>query len=166
MEVKEHLDGVLRVAGRRAILTLPTGAGKTRVAVESIRDSLTSRYDATGEANSQAAVLWLAHTEELCEQAHACFRQVWANSENVCPLLLIRFWGQYTRDLVKHGSVFQEILSRPTVLISTPQRIVNLLNNRLRISFGARDIIDNAGDTLFLTFGVADLPGLIYWLSR
>ena len=43
---------------------------------------------------------------------------------------------------------------------------VNLLNNRLRISFGARDIIDNAGDTIFLTFGVADLPGLIYWLSR
>jgi hypothetical protein len=43
---------------------------------------------------------------------------------------------------------------------------VYLLNNRLRISFGARDIIDNASDTLMLTFGVADLPGLVYWLSR
>jgi len=42
----------------------------------------------------------------------------------------------------------------------------NLLNNRLRISFGARDIINDAGDTLFLTIGLADLPGLIHWLSR
>ena len=42
----------------------------------------------------------------------------------------------------------------------------NLLNNRLRFSFGARDILNKAGDTLFLTVGIADLPGLIYWLSR
>jgi len=43
---------------------------------------------------------------------------------------------------------------------------VNLLNNRLRISLGARDVLDRVGDTVFLTIGVADLPGLVYWLSR
>ncbi len=43
---------------------------------------------------------------------------------------------------------------------------VNFFNNRLRISLGARDIIQEANDTLFLTIGIADLPGLIYWLSR
>jgi len=130
-EVKRKLDCVLKSQGDRAILTLPTGAGKTRVAVESIRDLLTGRYDVTGGVANQATVLWLAHTEELCEQAHACFRQVWTNSENVCPLLLIRFWGHYTRDMVKHGAVLQGILSRPTVLISTPQRIVNLLDGHV-----------------------------------
>lgn len=130
-EVKERLDNVLQNRGQRAIMTLPTGAGKTRVAVQSIRDLLTGRHDVTSGTNSQAAVLWLAHTEELCEQAHACFRQVWTNSENVCPLLLIRFWGHYTRDMVKHAAVLQGILSRPTVLISTPHRIVNLLDNRV-----------------------------------
>jgi hypothetical protein len=41
-----------------------------------------------------------------------------------------------------------------------------LLNNRLRISLGARDVIDNVGDTIFVTLGIADLPGLVYWLSR
>src|SRR5436309_5805643 len=35
-EVKEGLDQTLRKPGERAIVTLPTGAGKTRVAVESI----------------------------------------------------------------------------------------------------------------------------------
>jgi DNA repair protein RadD len=126
-------------------MTLPTGAGKTRVAVESIRDLLTRRYDVSGRITSQAAVLWLAHTEELCEQAHACFRQVWTNSENVCPLLLIRFWGHYTRDMVKHGAVLQGILSRPTVLISTPQRIVNLLDDRVE---GGESVIEGLRKSL------------------
>jgi hypothetical protein len=43
---------------------------------------------------------------------------------------------------------------------------VNLLKNRVRISLGARDIINDANDTLFLTIGIADLPGLFYWMSR
>ncbi|HPC93985.1 MAG TPA: DEAD/DEAH box helicase [Sedimentisphaerales bacterium] len=130
-DVKEQLDRVLENRGQRAIVTLPTGAGKTRVAVESIRDVLTKRYDVVGQTAAEAAVLWLAHTEELCEQACECFHQVWINSKNVCPLLLVRFWGRYTQDLIKHGSTLQEIVGRPTVLISTPQRIANLLDDRV-----------------------------------
>ncbi len=42
----------------------------------------------------------------------------------------------------------------------------NLLANRLRISLGARDIINDADDTLFVTIGVTDIPGFIYWLSH
>jgi len=43
---------------------------------------------------------------------------------------------------------------------------VNLLKNRLRVSLGARDLLDRAGDTLFLTIGITDLPGFVYWLSQ
>jgi len=144
-EVKERLDCVLENQGRRAIVTLPTGAGKTRVAVESVRDLLTGRYDVSGRIANQAAVLWLAHTEELCEQAYACFRQVWTSSENACPVWLIRFWGHYTRDMDKHGAVLQGILNRPTVLISTPQRIVNLLGNRVE---GGESVIEGLRKSL------------------
>jgi len=144
-EVKGQLDCVMKSRGCRAIMTLPTGAGKTRVAVESIRDLLTGRYDVAGRVANQAAVLWLAHTEELCEQAYTCFRQVWTNSENVCPLRLIRFWGHYTRDMVKYGTVLQEILSRPTVLISTPHRIVNLLDDRVG---GGESVIEGVRKSL------------------
>ena len=42
----------------------------------------------------------------------------------------------------------------------------NLLANRLRISLGARDIVNDANDTFFVTIGITDLPGIIYWLSR
>lgn len=43
---------------------------------------------------------------------------------------------------------------------------VNFIKNRVRLSLGARDVINNADDTVFLTIGIADLPGLFYWLSR
>jgi predicted acylesterase/phospholipase RssA len=43
---------------------------------------------------------------------------------------------------------------------------VNFLKNRVRISLGARDVIHAANDTLFFSVGIADLPGLFYWLSR
>lgn len=43
---------------------------------------------------------------------------------------------------------------------------LNLLKNRLRISLGVRDLFYNAEDSVFLTVGIADLPGLVYWVSR
>ncbi len=130
-EVKDALVATLGRPGDRAIVTLPTGGGKTRVAVESIKEWLTGRYDVAARGAPESVVLWLAHTEELCEQAYASFRQVWEGSENVCPLVLVRFWGQYTQDLAEHRAVLDECLSRPSVLISTPQRIVNLLDGRI-----------------------------------
>jgi Patatin-like phospholipase len=42
----------------------------------------------------------------------------------------------------------------------------NLFANRLRISLGARDVINDTEDTFFLTLSITDLPGLAYWLSR
>jgi len=64
-------------------------------------------------------------------------------------LLLVRFWGRYTQDLIKHGSVLQEIVGRPTVLISTPQRIVNLLDNRVE---GAGSVLDGLRQSLSVLF--------------
>ncbi len=117
-EVKSQLSECLRSPGRRAIVTLPTGAGKTRVAVETIRDWFTQ--------NSRA-VLWLAHTEELCEQAYSCFRQVWEGSALVPPLLLFRFWGDYTRRYEDHRESLNRIAREASVLVSTPNRIVSLM---------------------------------------
>jgi hypothetical protein len=42
---------------------------------------------------------------------------------------------------------------------------IGVLKNRLRIGVGTRDF-DRASDTWFITFGVTDIPGMIYWLTR
>ena len=144
-EVSEQMTSVIRSSGERAIVSLPTGAGKTRVAVESIRDWLTERYDPVTMVVSKGAVLWLAHTEELCEQAYSCFKQVWEASTHVAPLLLVRFWGRYTQDLERHRDALGKLLHSPCVLISTPQRIVNLLKSN---SPQAQAVVDDIRKSL------------------
>ncbi len=128
IDVQAQMREILDKQKGRAIVTLPTGAGKTRVAVDTIRDWLTEWWRDQEEAGR--VVLWLAHTEELCEQAFVCFKQVWQASSDVCPLALFRFWGRYTQDLVDHRDNLAMMHRRPAVLISTPHRMVNLLDGR------------------------------------
>jgi superfamily II DNA or RNA helicase len=54
----------------RGILTLPTGAGKTRTAVESLTEWRLAKAE-------RAGILWIAQSDELCEQAVQAFREVW-----------------------------------------------------------------------------------------
>ncbi|RYG88128.1 MAG: DEAD/DEAH box helicase [Alphaproteobacteria bacterium] len=74
--------------GRRVLLHMPTGAGKTRTAMHIIADQLRREPD--------KAVVWLAHSEELCEQAATEFERAWRNLGSR-QLTVHRFWGQ--RDL-------------------------------------------------------------------
>jgi superfamily II DNA or RNA helicase len=74
----------------RGILTLPTGAGKTRTATEALTAWL--------QSNPGNALLWIAQSEELCEQAVQAFREVWVDRgarDNPPrePLVVARLWG-------------------------------------------------------------------------
>ena len=42
---------------------------------------------------------------------------------------------------------------------------IGVLKNRIRIAVGTRNF-DHASDAWFLTFGITDLPGMFYWLTR
>ncbi len=57
---------------RRGMISLPTGAGKTRVAVQGIVEAMCN--DGFG-----GGVLWVADRDELCEQAVEAWTQVWSS---------------------------------------------------------------------------------------
>jgi len=73
---------------RRAVISLPTGGGKTRVAVEG---AVRLVLEPEGPRRS---VVWVAQTAELCEQAVQAFRQVWINlGAKDTDLRISRLWG-------------------------------------------------------------------------
>ncbi|MFC7788102.1 DEAD/DEAH box helicase [Microbacterium sp. MAHUQ-60] len=76
---------------RRGLLYLPTGAGKTRVTVEALLLLMKS-----GEVRSP--LLWIAQSEELCEQAIHSFTEVWRWLGDERALDISRFWGGYQLD--------------------------------------------------------------------
>ncbi len=74
-------------ARTRCVVTLPTGGGKTRVAVEAFIDWMQPRF------TEGQYLIWVAQSEELCEQAIACIEQMWGSREFVRPLRIYRFFG-------------------------------------------------------------------------
>ena len=80
----------LQVPGRRVLLHMPTGAGKTRTSMHVVADHL--------RRHEESLVVWLAFNEELCEQAATEFGDAWAALGDR-PLPLNRFWGQHTLQL-------------------------------------------------------------------
>lgn len=71
----------------RVLLQMPTGAGKTRTAMEVISRFLND--------NAGCRVFWVAHSEELCDQAVDAFKETWAHVGRR-PVRLFRCWGANT----------------------------------------------------------------------
>lgn len=86
---------------RRGMVTLPTGAGKTRVAVEAV-------VRLAAEEKLRGSVLWIAQTEELCEQAVQAWSYVWRAIGNG-PMQVSRFWSQNSAEETGYG-VFHVIV--------------------------------------------------------
>lgn len=88
-DLKERMLGVLKRERdkTRCVVTLPTGGGKTRVAVEAFIEWMQPRF-AEGKY-----LIWIAQSEELCEQAIACIEQMWGSREFVSSLRIYRFFG-------------------------------------------------------------------------
>ncbi len=76
----------------RVLLHMPTGAGKTRTAMNVIALFLRER------AADDGVVIWLAYTEELCEQAAEEFEKAWAVIGDR-KINLFRNFGPYRTDL-------------------------------------------------------------------
>ncbi|WIM90454.1 DEAD/DEAH box helicase [Candidatus Mycobacterium wuenschmannii] len=119
--VSERLLKLLSGQGyRRGIISLPTGAGKTRVAVQTIIEAIRDdRIDENaGEATLSGPILWLADGEELCEQAIDAWSYLWrAVGRQDTQLILSRFWSSYEMEEEVAGvqvvvATWQKILAR------------------------------------------------------
>jgi DNA repair protein RadD len=80
------VEGVLR-RGERCIVQMPTGSGKTRTCME----ALAAVY---GSGIPEGCIVWLAHAEELCDQAAESVARVWAERASAA-IRVVRWYGRH-----------------------------------------------------------------------
>lgn len=77
----------------RGLLSLPTGAGKTRVVVEALIRSLKAQ-------RLSGCLVWIAQSSELCEQAVQSWSQAWRAFGPATTLHISRLWGSTNNRVV------------------------------------------------------------------
>ncbi len=82
--------------GNRGLVSLPTGAGKTRVAVQTL-------VEAYQDGDVKGPILWVAQSDELCEQAVQSWREVWRSEGPEARMLVSRLWGSNEVSAVGSG---------------------------------------------------------------
>ncbi len=88
---------ILRPPSARLMVQMPTGSGKTRTAMDIVASFLNT--------HPKARVGWVAHSEELCDQAAEAFGSVWRHVGQH-PVALERYWREYRGRLNAEGPVF------------------------------------------------------------
>tara|TARA_B100000795_G_C22778638_1_gene431199 strand:- start:116 stop:1747 length:1632 start_codon:yes stop_codon:yes gene_type:complete len=97
----------------RVIVHMPTGSGKTKTSIESVLD-----YWKTNNPNS--FIVWLAHTEELCEQAFEKFQELW-NLRGQNETKIYRLFGD-------HNPIIDD--KKSGILIVSYKKLFNIKNSR------------------------------------
>ena len=105
----------LRIPGSKFILHMPTGAGKTRTAIEIICDFFRSAKE------TDVSVVWFAHSEELCEQACQTFESLWLKNGSF-DVSTVRLWGRYPSPTA--------LPSGPSFVVTSFATAYNLLRSR------------------------------------
>lgn len=89
-QAKRKVQSLLSKPQPRVMLHMPTGAGKTRTALHVVAAKLRQR--------EPSLVVWLAYSEELCEQAAIEFQEAWSHLGDR-RVDLYRFWGDRHIDI-------------------------------------------------------------------
>lgn len=109
----EDINAFLYKEPNRVLLHMPTGAGKTRTAMNIICDYL--------RANENSLVIWLATTEELCQQAFEEFEKSWSVLGNR-EVNIYKLWGATSiEDIVSNDGIVIAGLPKLNALISSPK---------------------------------------------
>ena len=107
---------MLKKFNQRFIIQLPTGGGKTKLAMELVCNQLNSK-------NNQK-ILWIADRKELCQQAAEAFDLIWRHKGKK-KIMLNRCWEEFD---------FNPNIPDSTLIISTINKILSLKKNGIEIN--------------------------------
>ncbi len=111
---KRIIDFIWGEKSNRVLVHMPTGSGKTRTMLESVCDYFRN-------SNKGKVVVWLAHSEELCDQAVSSFISLWEKlgSENAG---VMKLWGGRSPETTE--------IDRPYFVVASFQTATNIVSTQ------------------------------------
>ena len=90
----------------RMLIHMPTGSGKTKTAMEIVCDFLRC-FSVLGGHNKNVCIVWVAHSNELCEQAYESFQKAWLNRGDF-EIDIFKLYGDadYSAEILKSKRSF------------------------------------------------------------
>lgn len=133
------INHLLQQHPRRVLLHMPTGSGKTRTAMNVVAEHL--------RKNEPTIAVWLAYSEELCEQAVNEFQKAWSHLGNR-KINLYRFWGSHDINLANLNDGFMVAgLAKTYAATKNSIQFINQLGNKTSLV-----IIDEAHSAIAETY--------------
>jgi DNA repair protein RadD len=135
----EVYNYISNTAYSRCILQMPTGSGKTRTAIEVVCEVLN---------NTKKNVLWLANSQELCDQAYETFIDIWHfTSRTNCQAIN----HLYAKD-VKHILDYAEFHVSTLQSLNNEKTLYNFLESKLDVNNLELVIVDEAHISIAPTY--------------
>ena len=139
----------------RMLIHMPTGAGKTKTAMEIASDYLRCKSVLGGFDNS-GYVLWLAHSKELNDQALESFSNTWRLRGDY-HIDMFRIYGdhEYPVEILESERAFVFVgFQKFNAMINSRNSLQNKIKNRI-LEKVKLVIVDEAHKSLASTYGTA-----------
>jgi len=98
IRIKDQLISKIKSNELKSIIHMPTGSGKTRTTITSLLE-----HNIQTNFLNDNFIIWLAHSDELCDQAKDSFDNLW-RSYGTYDLPLIRLKDQKLEEISKFSS--------------------------------------------------------------
>jgi superfamily II DNA or RNA helicase len=134
-----EIDNIFEKGETRIVLHMPTGSGKTRTAMDVICRQLIS--------HPGKLIIWLAYSEELCQQAFDEFKKAWGTIGDR-RLSAYRYWGNSSLELenLREGFVVAGFAKMHNARLKKPLVLANLADRTELV------IIDEAHQAIAQTY--------------
>jgi DNA repair protein RadD len=142
-DLKSQIISLLIKGRSRFLVQMPTGSGKTRTVLQSAIE-----FESKMELiRGGGYFLWIAHTEELCEQAIETFSVVW-QAIATHQTVVHRMYGAYELSLTESaGGLLVGTFQKLTSLLASDSIILRHIESKLKLI-----IVDEAHKSTATTY--------------